>query len=261
MKKDKFLRFVWFDFRTGIVQCRKWFLMLAGVSLIFAMSYLKPMRQQGMDVGFLDCYFLIMRGRDVYRMTDRIPFKLPMDWMITYVLFYGILMYIIRQMMHTWNGQEFIYIRKRSLWWYSKCICCLAIVLMCFLTLIVSIAAAVAISGDGLCLTAGTTGVIEIICIPFFSAYTLGIVQMYLSVRFGEKAGFLFTATYLVVSVYFYQKILIGNYMIPLRHQMYYPEGYQNPEAVVIPFIYLLTAFLCGKRFTEQSERIKRAKL
>lgn len=261
MKKDNFFRFVWFDFRTGLVHCRKLFLLLAGISLMFAMTYLKMMGQQGMNAGFLDCYFFIMKGRDVYERTVGIPFELPLYWIIMYILFYGIIMYIVRQMMCTWNGQEFIYLGRRKLWWYSKCLCCLAVLLMCFVTLIVSIVAAEVLSGYGICLTAGTKGIVEIICIPFLSTYTLGIVQLYLSARFDEKAGFLFVVMYLTASVYFYQKLLIGNYMIPLRHLMYYPEGYRNPEAVLIPLIFLIIVVICGKRFIEKNERIKRAKL
>lgn len=259
MERNSFCKLIWFDLKTGLVGCGKYLLSLSGIVLLFCLTYLKIMESSA-DVGIMDCYYFIMKGREIYRREDGIPFELPMYWCIIYIVLYSLYMYFINNSLHAWNGKEFIYIPKRKQWWYSKCICCLVVFLICY-TIIIAVIALSMMLGKGFSPTIPRKGLIEIVGIPFLSAYVLGIIQLNLSIRFGEKAGFLFVMVYLVTSVYFYQKLLIGNFLIPMRNQMLYPEGYQNWEAFLINLLFLIAAIVRGKQIVEKNDLLKKSKL
>ena len=215
-----------------------------------ATRYAEAMGTSGYSGGFgpVDVLAYFFAGSDYYRMDDKVPFVLPIGWLIQQVLV-AVLVgnYVVRDL----DGQApqvLVRVGGRRAWWLSKCLWTAATVLAFYaveavVALIVSavfgefgtMGAAEAIGVLGFSPSAFNVGqLVLLMLLPVALSLALSLAQVALSVVTGPFIAFAAIVSFVVVSVYFGSPLLIGDCSMMMRSSFVQQGGVDAFAALAV---------------------------
>lgn len=246
-KKHFFVKIVQNDLKNGIVREWKIYIPLMLVMLFFFGFFRNNalLTQQGYHfsekIAFQDYIFDFLKGMPLFHAYDaKSRFEIPAGWLFVY-LWNACLVAMYPEKERKMNRRYLILqCQSRVLWWFGKCIWCVAESLTVVLTLLLA-TVPFAITQKN-----GTKGFAEItfrhlygidfagidntwlICFAlqaFLVVCGLAILQSAISLYVRPIAGFLFIACVLIISAYYLNPYLPGNYLMILRMKEFAGNG------------------------------------
>jgi len=190
--------------------------------------------------GFADVLAYFFAGSDYYRIDDKLPFELPIGWLIQQILV-AVLVgnYIVRDL----DGQALqvlVRVGGRRMWWLSKCLWVVATVLAFYaMEAVVALAAAAVFGGaaggmgDGVAIKVlgfslsafDARQLATSLLLPIALSLALSLAQVALSLVTGPFVSFLAVVSFVAVSVYFGFPLLIGDCSMMARSAIVQPGG------------------------------------
>ncbi len=216
-----------------------------------------------------DYIVYLLRGMRAYDPFSKQPFKPPISWLVMqlFVAFYtGSYAY---DDMGSLGQQYLLRSVKKTHWFLGKCFCCLADVMICYLSVwaVCLVFSAVEgrvalqptedigrfVSGMTVTLRNSSEFVFYLGFMPLLTSWVLSMTQMLLSLYLRPAPAMAFVLVYEVASAYVTSYGLIGNYSMILRNEKFAFGGLNTGicvgvELVLAACILLLGCFL-QKRF------------
>ncbi|WP_080801316.1 hypothetical protein [Arabiibacter massiliensis] len=175
--------------------------------------------------GFVDVLAYFFAGSDYYRAGGKVPFALPIGWLIQQIL---IAVLVGSYAVHDLGGQApqvLVRIGGRWAWWLSKCLWTAATVLAFYAAeAFVALAAAAALGGLGAMGDVESVAVLGfslsgldgarlalLLVLPAALSLALSLAQVALSLVAGPFMAFVAVVAFLATSVYFGSPLLIGD--------------------------------------------------
>lgn len=267
MEKQKFFNIFVFEFKASISITLKKMMFLFGLALIFSINFFKRANDLSYSPGVGDCFLYIMKGNDIYIPRPGIPFEIPIMWFLIHLTIFFIIVDYANTTFHILGRQSFVKIKNRNYWWYSKCMVCLCVSILSYITIVLAMLLVSACYGnvsfkinreiaevvsDIHFEKNSTTMSIWIACVmvPMFTVFVLGIIQIIISLFGRAIYGYLLVCIYLTASTYYcdYQ-IFIGNFMIPIRNKVMNHGRYNSILALGVDMCLLFLMFYIGKIF------------
>lgn len=196
--------------------------------------------------GPVDVLAYFFAGSDYYRMDEKVPFVLPIGWLIQQVLV-AVLVgnYVVRDL----DGQVpqvLVRVGGKRAWWLSKCLWAAATVLAFYaVEAVVALIVAAVLGGFGamgdaeairvlgFSLSAFHAGQLALLLLlPVALSLALSLAQVALSVVAGPFIAFTAIVSFVVVSVYFSSPLLIGDCSMMMRSAFVQPGGVDTPAAL-----------------------------
>lgn len=191
---------------------------------------------------FADFVLSIAGGSMIYDPASNMPFVLPVEWMLSMLLMLFIpLRFPYRNLMGI-GKTLMVEAGERWSWWLSKCVWTVSYVLTYWgLMLLVSAVFSVIMSGslgqmpseelllfsgiDSLDLAADVTSILPAICPAVSMSCALCLIQLVLSLMVRPIMSFACGASLLFTSAYFFDPLLVGNYLMLSRSSAFIAHG------------------------------------
>ena len=264
MEMQKFFNVLTFEFKATFRMTLKKLLFLFGIINVFSIIFFEKANNLSYSASVGDCLLYIMKGNEVYIPKLEKPFEIPIMWYLIYLLVFYIIMDYTNTTFYILGKQSFIKIKSRYYWWYAKCIMCLCVTILSYITIICSIFCVAIFRGNvSFMISLEIAEVISnisfveystisiwnsILFIPILTVFTIGIIQILISLLGKTLYSYFLICIYLVASTYYHKYyIFIGNFMIPIRNRLMYTRGYDSILALTIDIGLLLGAFYGGK--------------
>ncbi|WP_165057002.1 hypothetical protein [Adlercreutzia sp. ZJ176] len=195
--------------------------------------------------GFVDVLAYFFAGSDYYRIDDKVPFVLPIGWLIQQVL---IAVLVGHYTVRDFGGQAlqvFMRVGGRRSWWLSKCLWVVATVIVFYVAESVVALLAAAFGGFGAmgdvesimvlgfplsALDAGQT--ILLLLLPTVLSLALSLAQVALSLIVGPFMAFASVIVFVAVSAYFGSPLLIGDCSMMARSSFVQQGGVEALAAL-----------------------------
>ena len=267
-KHTYFKNLIKHDMLFGIVYKYYKYIFLAGAVILMCSTFFYDINLHNLgfkteySANFIDCIIYLFRGMEVYVPMPDNPesvFKIPVAYLFTNIFTaYIIGSYSVEDLYSSSN--ILIRIRKKKYWWLSKCIWVVLnvfviyfiIYLICFILTIAnsgslleptaeinSAVSKVAVEGVGIgsLLTA-------VIVLPVVTSIAVSLFQSMLSLILKPIYSYIVIIALIVVSAYFDNIVLIGNYFMLLRNSVVLPGGINSITAIIIVAVIALVSVL-----------------
>lgn len=271
----KFIKLVRYDLQHGLFKRWKWHVGVVLMTIAFWLVFC--IRVSAFNKGvvitgtgstvvpsFGDAVFYVFAGMSEYVPDPQQTFTFPLVWMLLYiVLFWMTLEYAHNDL--TTTGQQFLFrTNGRTLWWFSKCIWDLCMVLSFFVVIWLTLLVLCLATGCPISLTlhadllqdsipAAVTGpgyLTPLLLATFVMAplvmFALSMLQMVLTLWVKPIVSFIVSIVILVASAYKLSPFLLGNYAMPVRNTAYYEAGVTNLNGAVFAVILIVVVAIAG---------------
>lgn len=250
-KRRKLPYLALYDLKMGFSSNKTKFVVVFGcvialVAMFFsgfeiAERYAESIGAEVLSGGFgpVDVLAYFFAGSDYYRMDEKVPFVLPIGWLIQQVL---VAVLVGNYTVRDFGGQApqvLVRVGGRQTWWLSKCLWVVATVIAFYaIEALVALVAASTLGG------LGTMGDVEAVSVLGFSlsaldsdelalmlllpvalSLALSLAQVALSLVVGSFIAFSAVVSFVVVSVYFGSPLLIGDCSMMIRSAFLQPGG------------------------------------
>lgn len=220
------------------------------------------------NASITDCWIFYFRGMSIYTPSINNPFKIPIIWLMIHALIGYVIFIYPTQDLHTHGIQILLRTKNRFMWWISKCIWNVCIILLCYIIAFLSACIFALMFGqfsfeptlsvNNIINEMDLTNIISeqlfisIFLLPILTSITLGLFQMFLSFFLSPIISYIVIMCYLIASAYYYSPFLIGNFSMIIRNSLLDPRCSSNLtgiyiDGILILFIILLGAFLFKK--------------
>lgn len=268
----KTMRFVSRDIRQGI--CRRWYIVILAVIFGYVrggMSHtsLNLLLEQGIVNSkgtFLDYVMYAMYGMPVYVFDPKDFFEMPMYWFIFQMgIAYFTAYYAASDFKQ--NGKVlFVVAKTRGSWWISKCLWCILLVLLYY----VSVYAGIGISAwandaeMSLKITneatlswygqmAADSSLVHIymavFILPITATIAISLIQMFLSFIISSVVSFAGVCGMYILSAYYTTCFLPGNFTIWIRSRYMDEMGVSPKYGILILIIMFLFSIIAGWQY------------
>ena len=221
-----------------------------------------------------DFFLYCFAGMKEYEPSPLNPFVFPVKWMLIYViLFVSTLSYPYDNL--TEFGQN-ILIRSggRTLWWLSKCVWCVVCVILFFTISFLTIVVFCYVSGVEMSLTLSghMPELLEmsnnlspqldkllpaIFILPFIVMIALNLLQITLSMILKPLYSFGINLVLMLVSAYYLNPLLIGNYAMPVRSDKMISNGVSFSSGVFLSLVVIILSIAVGLLFFRKRNILK----
>ncbi len=262
-----FIKLIRYDLRNGLLRCWKKFLISFCMFTVFCFDlYLNwsNCRLNPSDLSLGDYALFLFRGMREYIPDSSQPFIFPILWMLFYILIFYIVLYYPFQDLNGFGKNILVNSRKRSLWWLSKCVWIIFSVITYFA---LAWAAAIIFS-----LTTGTNLSLQInklqlmmlgvrdvemvlpiknfvglaIILPPLVAISMCLMQLTISLFVKPLYSFLFSISVLLISAYYKSELLLGNYAMLIRLDIWSENGLKSINGIYFSIILGLVSIVIG---------------
>lgn len=268
MAGNRFMKHLKYDLISGLYHNRiKWILGF-GVLVLLSDVAIKDCNLMEMDAGYLGYLTYLMQGMPEYIKTETGTFQLPVCWLLFHAyLFFLLCFYPVHDL--TGSGQRILVLSEsRSKWWYSKiCWCVLNVIgyyVLFYVTLSV-MSRAEGVPGRGtdgiyrclgidLHLLSFGNFIFIWIVMPILFSVSIGLLQMLIGIFFKPTAAYGISILILIVSVYWLNPLLTGNYAMLLRNQPFAENGVSAYTGMVLCIMISLFSAIAGKAVIEKKD-------
>lgn len=253
------IKCVWYDVKTGCLSQWKKYLavaMFTGFScLIFYIRYQHKLQLEHLYFG--DYLFWNFRGMSIIIQKNK--FLIPNGYWIALNMFLAIIVgdFPVQQLKGV--GQQVILrMKKRSHWWFSKCVWCVVCVILYYMVILSVIFIISLLMGKMGCAhievvenfskttvleKITTNGFLFNIFLMILTSIAVSLMQLVLSVWLSSIIGYIFVAGILVVAMESVNSYVIGNYLMMIRM---YSGKIVGQTGVIIDLLLMISAILLG---------------
>lgn len=265
----KLLKILQYDIKYGVIKKRSFYLLgvliatISCVQLSNNLASLKLTENIHGNGSMIDYWIYLMQGKDDYEFSVGVFYEFPQLWILIYIF------YLISTCMHPYTdlfgmGSQFIVrFRSRETWWVSKSIWIMLSSLLYFFVIFFSIilfsfAFKIPITFNPTWYVMegfGNQGfsdcnIVELFVIVLFQpvllAGTLGMMQMFFSLKLHPLISFSICSSLLIISTYKRSYFLVGNLGMPLRMSKIAGEGLSMGVSISLLISILIVCFLGG---------------
>lgn len=266
------------DIKEGIIKNKRfaiviiWFIILSAYILIFPLSTINAK-----EITLFDMLLYFYKGEDpmLNATLNNEPIVFPLFWMINFLL----ILFVVADYMYDdisgFGIQYIVRIKRRSMWWISKCIFCMGACIAFFaICVVVSMLVTLCIGGkpfeftnsDALLnnianemnyYTMNLKNDIDlstynlIICeimVPFMVSWAVCQIQMTLTLFFKPIVSFVVNCGLILISAYV-QNIVPGLFIswgMTLHNSNFICEGFNTSECIVCCIVAIAIAIILG---------------
>lgn len=223
------------------------------IVLIAILGCLYMLFDEGRESGFLDYLIFFFKGIEPFVIIDaNTVFKIPFIWLCLHLyIFYLIADYPISDLKMT-GKDTLIRIGDRRIWWASKSITTIITVFISYALLTITILAFTLVTGGNLFKVTAiyeinfTDLMVATIVLPMVLTCCVGLFQLSLSLLTRSIISFLGVVALMVISAYFMNPFLFGNYMMLLRNQLLLSEGVLTIYGFILAAAIGLAGYIIG---------------
>lgn len=221
-----------------------------------------------------DIWFNIFKGMAIYIPSKEMPFQIPFIWLMTQTLLALLIVNYPTQDLFSYGTQILIHMKKRRVWWISKCIWNICTVLSFYLSAFICVLLILAIYGNisfsfnlelnnqinylDISITDITSSYFAIYGLPIITSVALSLIQMTLSFILSPIYSFIITIAYSVISAYYCAPFLIGNFSMIMRNSALGLGSVEILSAVIICCIVSTVSIVTGMIHFNRLDIIKK---
>ncbi len=239
-QKTNFCMLFLYDFKQGILNQFKKFLPIVLFVMIICSrlfvtykNYIFISNNTLGGISFADFFIYTFKGMKPYNPNDS-SFIPNIPWLLIYTyLFYLISAYPTKDLQCT-GKQILLQGKSRAVWWLSKIVWCISIVIIFFICIAIGILFFSVLINAQISfeynpeihmifseIVIGDMSSIEILSkflfTPLFTAISLSVTQTAISLVFGQVVGFTANIIILIASIFLNNNYIVGNMLMPLR--------------------------------------------
>lgn len=261
-----FAKLIFYDLRNGLLRCwKKYLISFFLFNLFYLDLYFKwgNSKLNRSDLSLGDYILYPIAGMKVYIPNAREPFIFPVLWIIIFMLIFYIVLYYPFLDLCGFGKNILVNSRKRSLWWLSKCVWVISSVITyfaiaCITAILFSIAANAKSSLNinhtllmmfgirDIDLVSSQNNVILAALLLILVAISLCLMQLTISLFIKPLYSFSLTVSLLLFSAYCKTPLLIGNYAMPIRLNIWIKNGLAPMDGIWFSIIVSLVSITVG---------------
>lgn len=221
-----------------------------------------PIKSMNMQASAMDCWVHIMRGIEIYDPATKLPFRIPLYWLIIQAVMAFLVISYPTQDLFGYGSQLLFRVRKRNIWWISKCLWNSCTVLLFYgtgilLTCIYSLmfgkfhfepTQGITLMFSGIDLRAISSLKIYTLAVilPILTSMALSMLQMTLSFILNPIFSYFFIICYVLIAAYYYSPYLIPNFSMVLRNGYITSSGFYISNAILLDIFVIISSALVG---------------
>lgn len=213
---------------------------------------------------FMDYLIYFNKGIEPFtRFDPNAVFNIPGIWLCLHLyIFYLIADYPISDL-RLLGKEILVRIENRRLWWISKCITTVFTVFLCYFLLFITIYIFTLLTRGHLSLQPSDIlfknifgysylqiktidFLVTVILLPFVITVSASLFQLSISLLSRSILSFLFIVIILVASTYYLNPLLIGNYLMLLRNNLFLINGVLTNQGFLLSGLFGITGYLIG---------------
>lgn len=282
---------IWMDIKQGIIKSYKKFIpvviMGAALAILVIVTvhrlYSKG-RLQYEEFSLADMMLYFFKGKSVCtkEMLESNRLNLPYNYMlVNFYLMFLVGDYLLRDMCG-YGKTVLVRTQKRISWWLSKCIWCVAQVLVFYGLFYLCMVIATVCAGGTLSLKPimGTSLIINgldfsqseftvnigafmvtAVLLPILVSIAMMLMQMTIGMFMQPIVGYVVNAVIIVASYFIASPLLLGNAFMMVRSELY-KDGVINPVAIVgVSIFIIIVSVVAGGAYFNRMDIIQRDKL
>lgn len=221
-----------------------------------------------------DIWFNLFKGMEIYIPSKDMPFQIPFKWLMIQTLLALLIVIYPTQDLFSYGTQILIHMKKRRIWWISKCIWNICTVISFYLIAFICVLLISAIYGNisfnfnldlnneinylDINITNIVLSYFSIYGLPIITSIALSLLQMMLSFILSPIYSFIITIAYSVISAYYCSPLLIGNFSMIMRNSALGLGSVHIMSAVIICCIVSISSIVIGMIYTIRLDIIKK---
>lgn len=258
-----------YDVKTGIVNEWKIYLLFAVTIVVLCASISNEAYSRRLgSLKFVDYLTKIFCGMKDFSDVERTAtFLIPQEWLIVQIFFIIMVSRYPKTDFDERGYQVLIRSKSKKNWWTSKCVWVLCSTVL-YYVILYFIIVVFALFSSGLSLETKSdiwkNGVIiinnkkfieTVFIMPAVVSFTFGIFEMCISFLTSPIIAVFCILTYLVMSAYWCNPVLIGNYTMLLRkEEIIGNQGVNSEMGVVICFILTALCIAIGYKYMKKTD-------
>ncbi|MEG0834992.1 MAG: hypothetical protein RR063_10485 [Anaerovoracaceae bacterium] len=273
-------RLIKYDIKNGIFL--SWHKLLIGV--LYAVSsciILDKQIQNAVDAKYLssalnasvfDYLCNIFKGIDRYNFNVKGGFQIPALWCLFFVCYFFIIGRYIVNDLYGFGTNILLKSKSRRAWWISKCIWVFTTAFVYYFIIVVTVIVYCGLKNNvSFCITKEILAFhvsanlwvaelnlrVTLLVLPILVLFTMGILQITISLLISPIVGLLAIIGFLVASIYFYAPVLVGNFMILKRSEAVIGGFANSTNAFIYCLLMATIAFFVGLIWFERKDILK----
>lgn len=227
------------------------------------------LKRAGMDfqASAGDLFFYIFAGRAMNDTGNGVFFEIPVHWMVgSIICTFSCLNYPFKEL-NGYGRQILIRGRSRSQWWFSKCAWVLFRSISFYMLAWLTVFVVAAIWSGGISLNLNQELLRELLMVDITDIHilkekinivlfmqlltysTLNLIQISFSIFIGPLLGFIVMLVLYILSIYYMHPLLIGNYSMLLRSNLFFQGGLDYRIGISICIVMCITVVLVTNRY------------
>ena len=233
-------RLLKYDFKRGTLQYFKGYLCVFVIGLcssLYLKNIIGDMNASGILAShgtIIDYYMYAMKGMETYVLKKDSFFQIPVYWFCYHVMLAYIIGSYTQNDFTGYAKNTILATKTRMGWWGAKCLWCIGSVILYYIigfagTITWAVISHAQISlqvtkelmksfGEGLLYLSNGQILLLVIVLPCLVSIGVSLLQILLSLRLGSVASFACICVIYVLSVYYTNPFMIGNYTIWRRN-------------------------------------------
>lgn len=258
-----------YDVKTGIVNEWKIYLFFIVVIIVLCASISnEAYRRRLGSLTLADYLTKIFCGMKDFSNADRTAtFLIPQEWFIVQIFFVILVSRYPKTDFDERGYQVLIRSKSKKNWWISKCVWVLCNTVLYYSIIYLVIIAFAHFSGglsveaksdiwkNGVVILNTKKFMVTVFIMPAVVSFTFGIIEMCISFLTSSIIAVFCIITYLVMSAYWCNLILIGNYTMLLRkEEIIGNQGVNSECGVAICFILTALCIIIGYKYMTKTD-------
>lgn len=266
----KFIKCVKYDIKQGIIQ--RWFHILPwlGIVILFCFDFHKQaemfMEETGYEIQLhmADYLCYIFAGMRRYTPSRDIPFEFPVIWVLIFAYALGVVLKYPYENLYTHGIQIIARVRRRSVWWFSKCMYVILKMFVLFMILYGGTALYCLAFGGQLLglpdymmmleasdyiepLAEWSVGaVIGLFILPVCTAICYGLIQIFIGLIIRPIFAYISMMAVLIASAYMQSVFLPGSTAMFIRNVAVNSDGVLSDNTLLALIAYSFIAVCAG---------------
>ncbi len=250
MISSKMINLLKNDIQVTFTSQWKKFIPIVIIGLLGCFQLLLNDRSMAVTPGFINYLTYFFEGIEPFIVVDaNTIFKIPAIWLFLHLyIFYLIVDYPIQDMKMI-GKETFVRVGNRRIWWVSKCLTTIMIVLISYIVLLLTVLLFTLFSGGEILKSVSRSSsdlILAVLILPFVTSCCVGFFQLSISLLYRSMLSFLGVVVVLVMSVYFIHPLLFGNYLMLLRNQLLLQGGVVTSEGFILAAVIGIAGYSIG---------------
>ena len=259
------------ELRYGLLSGWYRFILPFVFGLIYADSFIRHIRTYvsisniDLQVSFMDCIIYVFKG--MKEITPSNPFELPVQYsfiILMLALFIG--SYPLKNL-HDFGKNILIRSRRKSDWWFSKCIWNISMVMAFFVSIYAGAGFRCILTGSMFCgigdVSADAIGIIlgcnkdniydtelmtiMAIILPILTGIALSLFEMMMAFLTSPVISYISIITIAIFSAYYTKWFMPGNFLMSYRYVQACNNGITLMTSVVVDVVIIVASIVIGK--------------